>query len=225
MTTKTKTRAARSYGGESHAERRTRRDTQFLDAGKVIFGDHGFQAAKVRDICAEAGLTERYYYESFGDLRDLFEAVYFRELGVLRHTLDRALAGATRKPEAMAHTLIESYFTLLRTDTRLARILIVEIYGAAANIKGLYRRGVKQFADRFGLLVALGLDGAADSGLDPGLISTALVGIPSSLAMRWYLGGYREPQEKVVANCYAVFSAVIKMISADPGTALPGKRR
>ena len=132
----------------AHAERRTRRHTQFLNAGKVIFGDHGFQAAKVRDICAEAGLTERYYYESFGDLRDLFEAVYFRELDVLRQTLDRALAGAPRKPEAMAHALIEAYFTLLRTDTRLARILIVEIYGAAANIKDLYRRGVKQLPHR-----------------------------------------------------------------------------
>ncbi|MFT5063072.1 MAG: AcrR family transcriptional regulator, partial [Gammaproteobacteria bacterium] len=205
------TNAKRKYRGENAAQRRARRDQQFIEAAKVVFGDHGFQATKMRQICAEAGLTERYYYESFGSLNDLFEAVYFRELDTLRAALDEATKNANSDPASMAKALVTAYYQLLDEDRRLARILIVDIYSAAPNIPGLYRRGIKEFADRFGLLVAQGQSDVNDQPLDASLIATALIGTASSLAMRWILGGYRESRETISAHCLAVFMAVIQM--------------
>ena len=201
----------RSYLGKNTDERMALRRDKFLDAGKVAFGNLGFQSTKISDVCAAAGLTERYYYEAFGSLTKLFEAVYLRELEVLRQALDKAAAQAPDNPEAKAQALIEAYFRLLEDDRRLARILIIDIYGAAPSIDHLYSRGVQQFADRFGLAVVLGLKDSLDPRLDAGLISTALVGAASSLAMRWYVGGYREPRAAIVQSCLAIFLAVIRM--------------
>ena len=54
------------------AERRER----FLEAGLNIFGNEGFHAATVRKICKEAGLTDRYFYESYSSMEALLIEVY-----------------------------------------------------------------------------------------------------------------------------------------------------
>lgn len=211
----------RSFLGKTPDERHEERREKFLVAGKVIFGDRGFQDAKVRDICAEAGLTERYYYETFGSLPKLYEAVYYRELAVLQGTLDKVVATGPREPEVMALALLRAYYSLLFNDQRLARILIIDIYGAASNIRELYKHGIQEFSDRFGLLAAFGLKSIDDKKLDDAMISTALIGTASSLAMRWFIGGYQEPMESVVTNCYAIFLAVIRMSQSGESFDLP----
>src|SRR5690606_9237384 len=70
----------RRFRGVAADERRRQRRQQLLDAGLKCFGTVGFRAAGVRDICAEAQLTERYFYESFKNREALFLAVY--EMGV-----------------------------------------------------------------------------------------------------------------------------------------------
>ncbi len=190
-----------------------------MDAAKTVFGEHGFQGSTVRQICAEAGLTERYFYESFDNPVALFEAVYDRELEVLNETLDAAIAGASRAPETLALALTEAYFGLLRADPKLARILIIEVYGTATNISKLYRRGVLQFANKIKLVLADAMTPASSPKLDADLLATALLGAASHLAMRWFLGGYREPQEVMVAHCHGVFAAVIQQLKK---TALNG---
>ncbi|MGH9792076.1 MAG: TetR/AcrR family transcriptional regulator, partial [Candidatus Acidiferrales bacterium] len=65
------------------AERRAR----LIQAGVQVFGTKGFHSATVKQICAEAGLTERYFYESFENLNALFLATYDHELERLRAVL------------------------------------------------------------------------------------------------------------------------------------------
>ena len=106
----------RTYGGVSADERIAARRAKLLDAGLELFGTRGFAATGVKDVCREAGLTDRYFYESFDDRLALFTAVFDRatedllqsvaeaviagpsELGVLelaRFDGDRALAGVS----------------------------------------------------------------------------------------------------------------------------------
>ena len=68
----------RTYGGVSAAERAASRRERLLDAGLELFGTHGFAATGVKDVCRQAGLTDRYFYESFRDSRELFLAVFDR---------------------------------------------------------------------------------------------------------------------------------------------------
>ncbi|MFF3288708.1 TetR family transcriptional regulator [Streptomyces sp. NPDC003023] len=68
----------RRYGGRGAAERQQERRSRLVDAGLEVFGTVGYAAASVRQLCREAGLTERYFYESFQGREELLRAVYDR---------------------------------------------------------------------------------------------------------------------------------------------------
>lgn len=186
-------------------KRRARRRAQFLAAGKAVFGDLGFQATTLRRICGEAGLTERYFYESFDNPQDLFTAVHDAQLEHLREVMAGAIEAAPREPEELARSVVEAYYRLLRSDPRLTRILLIEIFGATQDTERLYRRGVQEFADMIRDLVAERIDLDTDPLLDPDLLATGLVGAAAHLGLRWHMGGYAEPLDTVVANCMAIF--------------------
>lgn len=48
---------------------------KLIDAGLNLFR-FAPGSVRVKDVVAEAGLTERYFYESFSDLAALFDAVF-----------------------------------------------------------------------------------------------------------------------------------------------------
>jgi len=70
------TASARPYGGLAMEERVAARRARFIEAGIELFGTQGFRGATVRGICAAAGLTDRYFYESFASLEALLADVY-----------------------------------------------------------------------------------------------------------------------------------------------------
>jgi AcrR family transcriptional regulator len=200
---------SRAYRGVSAQERKNARKQQFLDAGKTVFGTLGFQAASVKDVCAAAGLTERYYYEAFGSLPKLFEAVYLLALDRLRHVLEEAASRSPQGSPAQLRSMISSYFELLQSDRYLARILIIEIYGAAPAISNLYEHGVRPFAARIEKLVAAP-DAEFGQQLNSKLVAVALLGATSALAMHWRVGGYKEPVSVMTDSCFAIFAAVLR---------------
>ena len=78
----------RVYGGENQEERRARRRQQFLDAGLQVFGTLGYRAATVRSLCKQAGLTDRYFYESFDTTEDLLVGVYRQQCEALERAVE-----------------------------------------------------------------------------------------------------------------------------------------
>jgi AcrR family transcriptional regulator len=54
----------RRYGGRSAQERAQDRRARLVEASIAVLADHG-ERATMTAICQEAGLTERYFYESF----------------------------------------------------------------------------------------------------------------------------------------------------------------
>ncbi len=55
----------RRYGGRSADDRRAERHARLVAATVRLLGSRGEGATTMTAICAEAGLTERYFYESF----------------------------------------------------------------------------------------------------------------------------------------------------------------
>ncbi|HET6154427.1 MAG TPA: hypothetical protein VFE15_15900, partial [Marmoricola sp.] len=60
----------RSYGGKTASERAAERRTRLVEATIEVLSESGEARATMTAICAGAGLTERYFYESFGGLDD-----------------------------------------------------------------------------------------------------------------------------------------------------------
>src|SRR6516225_11124270 len=80
---------ARPYAGLAMEERVAARRARFIEAGIELFGTQGFRGATVRGVCAAAGLTDRYFYESFESLEALLVAAYRRLLETFAQRLAR----------------------------------------------------------------------------------------------------------------------------------------
>src|SRR3954454_7049906 len=68
--------ATRPYRGVPARDRTAARRDQLLSAGLELLGSEGYSGTTVRGVCREAGLTPRYFYESFEDLEALLLAVF-----------------------------------------------------------------------------------------------------------------------------------------------------
>src|SRR5512139_974724 len=68
--------STRTYGGRSAEERRSERRHRLVDAALAIWGEQGWAAVTMRQVCARAGLIDRYFYESFPDRDALLVAVW-----------------------------------------------------------------------------------------------------------------------------------------------------
>ena len=95
----------------------------------------------------------------------------------------------------------------MKRDRCLARILLVEIYGAAPAVNNLYERGVRKFAAQIEKFITS--SALIAKPLDSKLVAIALVGATSALALNWYLSGYKQPVSVMAENCFAIFAGVI----------------
>ncbi len=205
----------RKYKGIDSIQRRAERRGKLIEAGIEVFGSQGFHEATVKQICTAAGLTERYFYESFENLNALFIATYDHGLERLRATLMQALAGAPREVDKMAEVLLRAYFSFLRREPLLTRICLIEIYGTIQDMNRLYQRGVVDFAQLIRGIVDANFRFDARGKLDAGLLAIALVGAAVHLATGWYLSGYRASLDTMVANAHAIITAVTDRLAAD----------
>jgi AcrR family transcriptional regulator len=115
--------AARPYGGVSAEDRHAERRQRLLDAGLELFGTKGIAATTIADVCAQAGLTKRYFYESFATIGDLAGAVFGHVTSRLVEQVGPAIAAGGGTDPRPALTV---YLRAVLGDPRLARLLGTE---------------------------------------------------------------------------------------------------
>lgn len=204
--------AGRRYRGASLAQRRAERRQRLIQAGVDTFGTRGYHGVTVREICAAAGLTERYFYESFRDREQLFSAVYEQLNAQLQQKIVAAVAGAGTDPAQVARRGLRAYFEQTRSDPQGARIMLIEVFGVSADMDRLSRRTAIGFVEMVRRVLAPQMTAARRRTLelDPDLLATGLVGGVIFSAMRWVLSGYAQPLDAVVDNATAIFTSLLR---------------
>jgi AcrR family transcriptional regulator len=134
----------RPYGGVSAEQRVSDRRTRLLAAGLECFGTHGVASTGVKDVCRAAGLTDRYFYESFKDSRALFLAVFDEVTDALFAAVGEAVLAATPDAEDQLRAAIGTFLRALEADPRRARVVFAEAAAAgpeaAAHMHATLRR-------------------------------------------------------------------------------------
>ncbi|MGH8446170.1 MAG: TetR/AcrR family transcriptional regulator [Solimonas sp.] len=197
----------RRFRGLAPQERQSQRREQLIEAGLNAFGGKGYHAIGVREICAEAKLTERYFYESFANRESLFQAVYLHAIGTVRGAVLRALGSAPRDVRAMARTAVRAFLETLRDDPRLSRILLIDALTVSADISRQSQLATQTFADIVGQLILSLYPGLPQQGIDAQMVANGLVGSTVYLVMHWAFSGFREPLEKIVEHCVLFYDA------------------
>jgi AcrR family transcriptional regulator len=208
-------KSGRRFKGLSAEERREQRRQQLVDAGIQVFGKLGFHGAGVREICAEAHLTERYFYESFENREALFMAVYEEGVNRLRAAILVAIAAAGT-PELATRPALRAYFQTLKDEPRLARIVLQDVLTVGADAGARSVRVTSSFADLIVTLIEAQFPDLAASGIDAKLVANGLVGATLFMAMQWSLGGFREPLERVLDHAVLIYDAVREHTAPPP---------
>ena len=214
---------ARAYGGVALEERVAARRTRFIEAGTELFGTQGFRGATVRGICAAAGLTDRYFYESFESLEALLAEVFRTLTGEFAARLTEvatrfqaAHAGPVDNATIEAQTTVgyELWFDFVR-NPRFARIVLVEVLGVSAAIDALYEELLQAMAElTVGTLTAM-QPTIKLTRVRRELLGRALVGSGQQVAKMWMTGGYKLPRRDVVRTCVLVATGTLAALRAE----------
>jgi AcrR family transcriptional regulator len=194
--------APRRYAGASAQERQSQRRERLLEAAFDVFGREGYRHTTMRLICAQARLTERYFYEHFSTIDDVFIAVHKRlsaEVGqkIMVQTM------AQNEPIEQTRAGLRAFFEFIKEDPRRAQILLNDAVTTGLTNPRNINAKVSQYAEllkgRFKVRYP-----HLSIPLDVDLIVGGFVGMVIHTASVWAQRGFDTPIESLVDhNVYA----------------------
>jgi AcrR family transcriptional regulator len=206
-TTNSGKRPVRSYNGVTATERIAGRRGRLLEAGLELFGTRGYANTGVKDICRQAGLTDRYFYESFRDSSALFIEVFDFAAKELFNVVVRAVAAAGSEPEPQVRAAIESYVRTLAADPRKGRVIFLEPVAAGAEAERHARASLRQFASMVAMIGGAHLpEGLPDYALQMGTLS--VVGAIERVMTEWHDGHLNATVDEMTEFIVAMFLMV-----------------
>ncbi|SDC96813.1 transcriptional regulator, TetR family [Cupriavidus sp. YR651] len=185
---------ARRYRGAEADERRAQRRAQLIAAAVQVYGERGYQNATVKAVCEAAGLTERYFYESFANSEALLLASFETVTQLLLQKIEKAGEAAGGDGQHRALAMLRTYFGTLQCEPRSARVFLVEIRGVSRPVDAALGLSLREFG---GLLSRALLPGEAEP--DPMLLAGVAGGI-IHVALHWIRHGYSPDVDTVAAT-------------------------
>jgi AcrR family transcriptional regulator len=166
------------FKGISADDRRRDRRSRLVEAAFTIAGTEGAGAIGVGRVCLDAGLTKRYFYESFASVAELQSAVVDHAIAVMSERVDPFRpAGPGAPPQAW----LEPFVGALVDDECLARVLLAETHG---GVLSPFRHQI----------IDVAIAGMAPPDVDPQanlrarLVAYAQIGTLSELCLAWHKG-------------------------------------
>lgn len=124
------TSQSRTYQGESAETRISARKRLLLDTGYALMASDGWRHVTIDNLCREAKLNKRYFYESFADLNALAAAVVDELSAQLMEaslTAARDAQQAGHASHELARATLAATIRFLTDDSRRARVLFAEV--------------------------------------------------------------------------------------------------
>lgn len=191
----------RSYRGQSQEQRRAERRSRLIAGAIAVYGERGYHQATVKAVCEAAGLTERYFYESFANsealLIDSYNAVTYAVLGEILRAGEAAGRGRVARSRAMLH----AYFAALQREPQSARVFLVEIRGVSRAVDQAFDASLRAIGRE--VARAMGSQAADDELLQAGVIGGVI-----HIALRWIEDGYQPPIGRAVETALRLGTAL-----------------
>ncbi|MFN8033815.1 MAG: TetR/AcrR family transcriptional regulator [Mycobacterium sp.] len=174
------------WSGVPLQDRQALRRDQLIAAGVTLLGGAGGPALTVRAVCREAGLTERYFYESFSDRNEFVRAVYDDVCTRAMSTL----MSATTPREA-----VERFVALMVDDPVRGRVLLL-----APEVEPVLVRSGAEWMPSFIRLLQGKLTEISDPTVQ-NMVATGLIGALTALFTAYLDGRLSASREQFIDYC------------------------
>lgn len=162
-----------------------RRDDLVAAGVQLLGGEHG-PALTVRAVCRKAGLTERYFYESFADRDQFVRAVY-------DDVCTKAMAALTSAKTP--REAVEQFVALMVDDPVRGRVLLL-----APAVEPILTQSGAEWMPNFIALLQRKLSRIADPVVQK-LVATSLIGALTGLFTAYLSGQLGASREQFIDYC------------------------
>jgi AcrR family transcriptional regulator len=205
MTTSKAAPKSRRYAGNSAEERKETRREKILEAAILVYGEHGYRASTVQAVCDAAGLTKRYFYESYRDSEELLAACFRSVVAELVSELAQAAPKGGVSREERARLILRAYFQALKGDPPRARLFLLDTDGIGPDVVDAMREAQSDIAD---LLVPA--EPSSKQGARAALQRLGAVAGIARISSIWIAGGYSLPLDDVVESALNLFTGLLQ---------------
>ncbi|MEZ0363171.1 TetR/AcrR family transcriptional regulator [Mycobacterium sp. pUA109] len=174
------------WAGVPLEDRQALRRDELIAAGVRLLGDEHGPALTVRAVCRQAGLTERYFYESFTDRDEFVRAVYDDVCGRAMSTL--MSAGTPRDA-------VEQFVALMVDDPVRGRVLLL-----APEVEPVLTRSGAEWMPNFIELLQRKLTRIGDPVLQA-MVATSLIGGLTALFTAYLNGRLTATRAQFIDYC------------------------
>ncbi|MGH3643171.1 MAG: TetR/AcrR family transcriptional regulator [Mycobacterium sp.] len=174
------------WSGVPLQDRQTLRRDELIAAGVDVLGGDGGSTLTVRAVCRTAGLTERYFYESFTDRDEFVRAVYDHVCS----TAMSALTSSTTPRDA-----VERFVALVVDDPVRGRVLLI-----APEREPVLTKSGAEWMPSFIELLQRKLTRITDPAVQA-MVATGLVGALTALFTAYLNGRLTATREQFIDYC------------------------
>lgn len=147
--------SGRRFRGQPDQRRQQRRDA-LLESALELFASRGYANTSIEEICQDAAVGYKAFYDEFATKEQLFIALYDSIGARYLPAVINALTGDLTPPQQL-RTMISSYLHALMEDPRAAKVLFVTSAGVSEAVD-LHRRAAhRAFASFFAQIFSAGL--------------------------------------------------------------------
>lgn len=197
----------RRYGGHSTEERRLARRELLIEAAIRVYGEVGYRDATVKAVCDAAGLTERYFYESFANSEALLIAAYDTVSHQLLDRLDAIRKEHTGTADERGQAVLRAYYQTMKDDPVGAQLFVVEIARVGPAVDEVGAALLREFGELLSRTFAPRTNAKLKRGK---LVRAGAVGAMLWIARVWIRSGYAESVDAVAANALKVCRVLAK---------------
>ncbi len=189
----------RMYSGVPQEERVRLRRQRLVDAGIDMFGRQGFARTTMRDICVQARLSERYFYESFKSTHEVFDTVFMHLVRDLMSAVSGAIMQAPSSERMLVEAGLRAFLHFIRDDPRRVQIILID---------GVWREQSRLREGRSELMayqqvietLTQGLHPRVSTEIDLKMAASGLVGTAIHTAIAWSESGFKADIDSVVKH-------------------------
>ncbi|HWD49345.1 MAG TPA: TetR/AcrR family transcriptional regulator, partial [Rhizomicrobium sp.] len=157
------------------------RRERLVRATALVASRTGLEGTSVAAICAEAGLTARYFYESFPTR----EAIFVEAYRTVQNELLNHIAAAPGSGDT-AKRALTGFFKAIQERQDLARVFLIDLDDHGGAMRMASFEGANKLSKAFGLKAT-----------HP-LMLAGIIGAIVDIAKRWIESDFAEPIPKVV---------------------------
>jgi len=184
-----------------------------IGAAIDVYGTVGFRAATVRAVCEQAGLTPRYFYESFANNEVLLCDACGEAMEHMRILALQAVQACEPTPAARIEAAARSYFAAILSNPAVARVTLIEIEGVSAYVDDRYVAELDKTTALIERLVFADLAVGKNAVLHPRMLARALLGSLYQLAKDWTRSGFVEPIDVLVSHTRAMALGALQQLT------------